>query len=179
MKLRLPQSFLVLALIAAACVAVISGGVAASQAMGGLGWRGADWTVFRWACGALAAVGALAVSGLVDWIGDKELDRLRIEDEVRAEAKAGGRGFFRSWRLTSLMLLVIVFEVAQDWAGDRFFDMNGPDGATLMGSPLGVFRILGRTWTGVELGFTVPLVVALVLLLRAGFARLAKANRPR
>lgn len=181
--IRLPQSFVILALIAAMGVAIISGGVAASQALGGIGWRSADWTVFRWALMAAGLVVALWSSGLVDWIGDDEITRLQAEEyEQSLTARFMRRVSHRT--LTVLTLAVILADLAWQYGFNTYFDTDVPlpdggYGSAIYGMTFGSIRLFGRIWSGVDLAFVVPLTIVLLLCLRAGFRNIVQANSSR
>lgn len=193
-KLRLPENVLIVVAGGAALFALISGGVAVSQATGGAGWRNADWTWFLGCVGVIAACAALRWCGLFDWIKEAEAVRLQKE-ELRAEIDkefdeepdkelAAKKYVRRRNRLFWLIIAATVFQYLAHYGGDRFLDLsaslpNGDTGATLCGLTFGYFRILGRSTTGVELAIVGLMVAILVSTLRAGFTRLAKANRPR
>jgi hypothetical protein len=175
--LRLPQSFIVFALMCAFGVAVISGGVAASQG------PVADWAVFRWALLAAALVLVLWLSGIVDWIGEEELTEIEAEEY---ESSLTARILRRISRrmLTTLTLLAILFDALWEWGFHSYFDMDVPlpgggYGTAIYGMTFGSVRLLGRVWSGVDLMFIVPMIVALLWILRAGFSRIIRANRGR
>lgn len=192
-KLRLPENVLIVVAVGASLFALISGGVAVSQATGGAGWRNADWTWFLGCVGVIAACAALRWCGLFDWITEAEAVKLQKE-ELRAEIDkelgeesdlglAVEKHVRRRKRMFWLIIAATVFQFLVQFGGDRFLDMsapmpNGDTGATLCGLTFGYFHILGRSTTGVELMIVGLMVAILVPILRAGFARLAKANRP-
>ena len=181
--IRLPQSFVIFALLVTLGVAIISGGVTVTQALGGIGWRGADWTVFRWALMAAAVVVALCSSGLVDWISDDEIARLQEKEYGQSLAARIARRIPRRM-LTAFTLAVMLADCLWQFVFDRHFVVNAPlpdggYGAAIDGMTFGSVRLFGRIWSGVDLAFITPLTIALLLLLRAGFTRIVQANSSR
>ena len=176
-KLRLPESFLLLAGLFCTAAAAIAVGVALSQG------PSADWTFFRWTCWPLAACVALWLSGVVDWIPEEDIRRMETQ-EMRAEFGAefrGGNFKGRYWFWTAATALVLLGPL-YDHYDDRIIDLNAPlpdgdVGGTLLGHTFGVFNIFGRTMTGVELAVVAACLAALAVLFKKGFARLIRANR--
>jgi hypothetical protein len=172
---RLPENILIVVAGGAFLFSLIAGGVAVSQAMGGAGWRAADWSWFLGCLGVVAACFLLRISGLVDWIGEDELEEL---------AAAEPPGFLERHGRLILPLIVLVYfvEFLHEHFGDRFLNLNahlpnGDTGATLCGFTLGYFHVFGRTITGAEIAFVGPLVLWLFWMLRGEFSRLMRANQ--
>lgn len=171
--------------------AVITGGVGASQALGGIGWRGVDWTVFEGCLAAAALIVLFWRFGPVDWIDDREIVRME-EAELRTSlvTEAGQRRFLWSTRFwTAVIALILGVRWVRLLGGRRMLNAssvnlngataNGGSGASVMDFTFGSFHLLGRDWTGLELAVIVPLLIFLGVELWNGIAHIVRANRGR
>lgn len=182
-KLRLPVAFLLIPAMFFGIFTIISGGVAYTQG------PNADWTVFFCLLGGLAVCAALYFSGAAEWISDEELVGMKnaeheaeLEREIEALADATREGSFGAgyWfkRFRDYALLGLLF--AGLFFGDVIGDSpmaDGSSGMAVFGNHLGAWRLFNRDWTGVEVLFIAGCLTALVLILRKGFDRLARAQK--
>lgn len=188
-QFRLPQSFLILALMLAFGTAVISGGVGVSQYLGGAGLTGVDWSVFAGSAAAAALIVLVWRFAPVAWVGDEEIQRLKDDElEVEAGSAAGRRNIFlrgRFWMAAAAFAVgcrMAGFLGARRLLPRNTLDMNTPipnggSGTTILGATLGTVRLFGHDWTGVELAMIIPLLAFLTWALWSGFARIARINR--
>jgi hypothetical protein len=187
--IRLPESILILALMLPMGATVISGGVNASQALGGAGWASVDWTFFLCSAGAFALVVLVWLFAPIDWIGDRELKDMELDESMEEYRDESRRPFF-----TLKLQLAVAFAAllaGYRWmrllGGDRVVGpkdltldagiRNGGNGAAFLGRTFGSVRLFGQDWTGVELAIILPLLMLLGWTLWRGFAHVVKANR--
>lgn len=189
----LSQSLLLVAVALAVTATVVSGGVVASQAAGGVGWRSVDWSIPLWSGAILLLLILVGAMTPIGWIDDREIKRME-EQEYREEISAALKDETRwKWFIlkmnartgaAGLVLGIAIVLKIMGWTGqlDKNLDLNasipnGGNGTAIAGFTFGSFHLLGKDWTGVELAIILPLLAGLVYMLWSGFAHIVKANR--
>ena len=187
-RFSLPLSFILVPALTTALGAVISGGVAVSQAAGGAGWGAVDLRFFYFCLAGGALVLLVWRFAPVRWLDDEVYQRIDADDYI-AEHRSGRPSLSSTFGVYASIGLIVCLLVARAlWfvAGRRLVNdgldpnaplPNGSSGAALFGMTLGSVHLFGYDWTGVELVLISSLLALLGYTLWKGFGRLLRTNR--
>ena len=179
-KFRVPIAFLLLPCYFFAIFALIAGGVAWSQR------PYADWSFCLILLGCLLACAAAYRLAPIEWISDDELMAMKareeaaaFENELEKEVREGTLEKMskrrRWWGYASIALCFAALFVDPIFGSVKV--PGSGTGVGMLGRTLGIWRLFGHEWTGVELLAIAGLLYMLYRALIAGSGRLVRAQR--